>query len=88
MEFEDKARLFMIGFLIMILITCLVLSAFDAVGDGNSIKTKTCGYCHKRWEVGTENASNISRTGMCKSCYADYKFVKDAMDALDELPLN
>ena len=50
--------------------------------------TTKCEVCGKRYNDGSENASSIARTNMCTSCYKDFKATKDAIDALDELPVD
>ena len=50
--------------------------------------TIKCEVCGKRYNKGSDNASSIARTNMCTSCYKDFKATKDAIDALNELPVD
>lgn len=50
--------------------------------------TTKCEVCGKRYNDDSENASSIARTNMCTSCYRDFKATKDAIDSINERPVN
>lgn len=50
--------------------------------------TTKCQVCGKRYNNGSENASSIARTNMCSSCYKNYKTTQNAIDKLNELPVD
>lgn len=57
--------------------------------DTNKYKDTTkCQVCGKRYNDGSQNASSIARTNMCSSCYQNYKTKQNAIDKLNELPVN
>lgn len=50
--------------------------------------TTKCQVCGKRYNKGSQNASSIARTNMCLSCYKNYKTTQNAIDKLNELPVD
>ena len=50
--------------------------------------TTKCQVCGKRYNDGSQNASSIARTNMCSSCYNNYKAKQNAIDKLNELPVD
>ena len=70
---------------IFLIVIFLVLGMASCSGGGSCVgkshSTNTCEACGRSWEAGDSggNYMNITRTGMCKNCYNNYKWVQEQL---------
>lgn len=50
--------------------------------------TVKCEVCGDRYNKGSENAKSIAMTSMCEDCYANFLWLQDAKNAIDNLPVD
>lgn len=60
-------------------------SFYENQGKNKKVETVYCDSCHNYYRVGSQNAKSIRNTGMCTSCYENFRYV---YDALNEMPVN
>jgi len=67
--------------LISLLLAVLLCFSLCACSSGSSSKTNTCKICGRSYAAGDSggNFMNIAKTGMCKNCYNNYKYISGAI---------
>ena len=82
---EEKKMTFIIAAIVIAVIALFVIFAMIDNCEGDDTYSKTCKVCHRTFtDTGkNSNTRNITNTGMCNSCYINFKGATGANN-LDE----